>query len=253
MQKKSSIALALLLVVASLAGTNAVLATYTTEPTPISTVKSIALTAGSDNRISWKTDGNSSKGFKVVWSLNPDPTYPLRSGDRYNYYTEPSKSVDTLSAFSGDGVYYVRVCEYLGGKCGLYSNQIKMALAGSGKKAGAEVKKENKEQVACTMDYNPVCGQKKVQCIKAPCDPIKKTYSNKCMLNADKAEYLYGGECKKAEKPRNLTVENNILAKKAKDFEKRVGVLLAENKKLKDTIKAQQKEIDELRALLGEE
>jgi len=253
MQKKSLAALALLLVAAFLAGTNAVLATYVTEQAPASTVKSISLSAGSDNRISWKTDGNSPKGFKIVWSLNPDPTYPLRSGDRYNYYAEASKSDDTLSAFSGNGVYYVRVCEYLGGKCGLYSNQVKMTLSGSDKKAEPAVKKEDKGSVACTMDYNPVCGQKKVQCIKAPCDPIKKTYSNKCMLNADKAEYLYGGECKKVEKPRNLTVENNILAKKAKDFEKRVGVLLAENKKLKDTIKAQQREIAELRALLGEE
>ncbi|NTW22868.1 hypothetical protein HGA34_05025 [Candidatus Falkowbacteria bacterium] len=254
MQKKSLAALVLLLVAAFVVGANAVLATYTNESQPVSTVKSITLTAGGDNQISWSTNGNSVNGFKIAWSLNPDPTYPLRSGDQYHYYAEPNKSNDTLEAFSGDGIYYVRVCEYLGGKCGLYSNQVKMTLSGSGKKAEPIIKKENKEPVACTMDYNPVCGQKKVVCIKAPCDPIKTTYSNKCMLSAAKAEFLYAGECKKeAAKPRNLTVENNILAKKAKDWEKRVGVLQAENKRLKDIIKAQQREIAELRALLGEE
>lgn len=253
MRKKSLAALALLLVAAFAVGANAVLATYADETRPVSAVKSITLAAGAGNQVSWKTDGTSAQGFKVVWSLNPEPTYPLRSGDRYHYFTESGKSSDTLEAFSGDGSYSVRVCEYLGGKCGVYSNQIKMTLVGSGTKAAPIVKREDDGGVACTMDYNPVCGQKQVQCIKAPCDPIQKTYSNKCVLNADKAEYLHAGECKKIEKPRNLTVENNILAKKAKDFEKRVGVLQAENKRLKDVVKAQKKQIAELKAKLDKQ
>lgn len=53
----------------------------------------------------------------------------------------------------------------------------------------------------CTMDYNPVCGAKQVQCIKAPCDPVQQTYGNLCTLSADKATLLYTGECKD-----NLTI-----------------------------------------------
>lgn len=51
------------------------------------------------------------------------------------------------------------------------------------------------DPIACTMEYAPVCGSKQVQCIKAPCDPIKKTYSNMCMMNADGASFVSQGEC----------------------------------------------------------
>ncbi len=47
----------------------------------------------------------------------------------------------------------------------------------------------------CTMEYAPVCGEKQVQCIKAPCNPIKQTYSNKCMASWDNATFLYNGNC----------------------------------------------------------
>ena len=50
----------------------------------------------------------------------------------------------------------------------------------------------------CIQIYKPVCGEKEVQCIKAPCNPVNKTYGNKCLLEADKAKFLYEGECKKA-------------------------------------------------------
>jgi len=49
----------------------------------------------------------------------------------------------------------------------------------------------------CTADYTPVCASVAVQCIKAPCPPIEQTFSNKCMMNANKlAKFLYNGECK---------------------------------------------------------
>lgn len=47
----------------------------------------------------------------------------------------------------------------------------------------------------CTMEYAPVCGSKQVQCIKAPCDPIIKTYGNICQLNADGATFVSSWEC----------------------------------------------------------
>ncbi len=48
---------------------------------------------------------------------------------------------------------------------------------------------------ACTEEYAPVCGQKQVWCITAPCNPIQQTYSNRCKLNADGATYLHDGAC----------------------------------------------------------
>ncbi|MCD4705661.1 hypothetical protein K8R61_01105 [bacterium] len=90
-------------------------------------VASIKLRA-EGTKIKWETNGHSAKGFKVSWSKNPNPTYPTRSGDKYHYYSSSNQSSDTLSAFNGDGVYYVRVCEYLSGKCGVYSNEITISL-----------------------------------------------------------------------------------------------------------------------------
>ncbi len=48
---------------------------------------------------------------------------------------------------------------------------------------------------ACTLEYNPVCGQKQIICIKAPCNPIEQTYGNMCALEADGATLLHKGEC----------------------------------------------------------
>lgn len=104
------------------------LATYSEEEeTDKSTLESITL-EGHKNEISWETSGYSEKGFKVVWSKSANPTYPTRKGDKYHYHSNPEEDDDKLEAFDGTGEYYVRVCEYLGGKCGIYSNEIKMSL-----------------------------------------------------------------------------------------------------------------------------
>ena len=99
----------------------------TTPKTETGNVKSINL-QGSGASIAWAAIGHSKSGFKVVWSQNPGPTYPTRSGDKYHYFSNPDQMSDTLKAFNGNGTYYVRVCEYLGGKCGLYSNEIQVNL-----------------------------------------------------------------------------------------------------------------------------
>lgn len=49
----------------------------------------------------------------------------------------------------------------------------------------------NDEPVLCTMEYNPVCASKQVQCITTPCNPIQQTYSNTCMMNADQATLVH--------------------------------------------------------------
>jgi putative hemolysin len=61
----------------------------------------------------------------------------------------------------------------------------------------SEIVKEDDEPKICTKEYIPVCAEVQVQCIKAPCPPIKQTFGNKCTMNANKlAKFLYEWECK---------------------------------------------------------
>ncbi|MCE9644024.1 hypothetical protein K8Q93_02160 [Candidatus Parcubacteria bacterium] len=48
---------------------------------------------------------------------------------------------------------------------------------------------------ACTMQYDPVCGAKQVQCITTPCYPQYQTYGNSCMMGSDGATLIHRGEC----------------------------------------------------------
>jgi len=90
-------------------------------------VKSISL-IGDGKLVKWSTSGYSKSGYKIVWSKNTGPIYPTRDGDKYIYLSEPGAYTTNLDAFNGSGVYFVRVCEYLGGSCGVYSNEIKVSL-----------------------------------------------------------------------------------------------------------------------------
>ncbi len=40
---------------------------------------------------------------------------------------------------------------------------------------------EDREVKGCTKIYKPVCGLVEVQCIKAPCNPARETFSNSCL------------------------------------------------------------------------
>lgn len=94
---------------------------------PQSTVSLITVSVA-QNALSWKAEGYSKSGFKVVWSKNSGPTYPTRSGDKYVYFSDPNVNATTVHAFDGTGTYYARVCEYLGGSCGTYSNEVVINL-----------------------------------------------------------------------------------------------------------------------------
>lgn len=81
----------------------------------------------SNAKFSWIVNGVSAKGYKLVWSKNASPTYPTRDGDSYSYISDPGLKEGYVSGSSGE-TYHVRVCEYLGGACGVYSNQITVTL-----------------------------------------------------------------------------------------------------------------------------
>lgn len=64
------------------------------------------------------------KGFKVVESVDADPVYP---GNTYHYYSDPDKRTDTWTGLSS-GIHHFRVCQYLGGSCGVYSNDLTLII-----------------------------------------------------------------------------------------------------------------------------
>lgn len=78
-------------------------------------------------KVTWNVDGYSKNGFKVVWSENSNPTYPCRENDEYHYLSDPNTREDYVSLSSGK-TYHFRVCEYLGGKCGVYSSDVSVSL-----------------------------------------------------------------------------------------------------------------------------
>lgn len=92
-----------------------------------STLTSISL-SGSGSLVTWSTVGKSAQGFKVVWSKESGPTYPPREGDKVGYHPDLSGGSMSIDAFKGAGAYYVRVCEYVGNTCGVYSNEITVNL-----------------------------------------------------------------------------------------------------------------------------
>lgn len=90
-------------------------------------VSSISLSATGVKSVSWSINGTSPMGFKIVWSKNDQPTYPPRNDDDlWAYDSNPDTRSWTIDPKKGSGRYFVRVCEYLGGKCGTYSNQIEL-------------------------------------------------------------------------------------------------------------------------------
>lgn len=119
------------LMILPLAFSQVVFAQVGSTSSPESVVNSIVLSSSGDDSVSWVSDAVSSQGFKVVWSKTSSPTYPTRSGDQYQYFSDSTVDSASLTAFEGSGKYYVRVCEYLGGVCGTYSNEISLDLVGA--------------------------------------------------------------------------------------------------------------------------
>lgn len=80
-------------------------------------------TYGNIVKLNWLlTDMVSKNGFKIVISEFENPVYP---GNDYHYLTSAARNDEWKL---NPGTYYFRVCEYLGGKCGIYSNNYKVVV-----------------------------------------------------------------------------------------------------------------------------
>lgn len=88
-----------------------------------------AAASGTSAKLTWTlTNMNSPKGFKVVKNTSGNPVYP---GDSYHYLSDSETRSDTWTGMAA-GTYHFRVCEYLGGACGEYSNDVAVTITGTG-------------------------------------------------------------------------------------------------------------------------
>jgi len=86
-----------------------------------STIVSPSETPNAGINFTWTVNGglDVSKGFKLIKAKHANPVYP---GDEVQYYSSSAREA-TWYIYDG-GTYHFRVCQYLGGACGVYSNDV---------------------------------------------------------------------------------------------------------------------------------
>ncbi len=66
----------------------------------------------------------------------------------------------------------------------------------TGKLQAIDCLPEQRNVDGCIEIYQPVCGQMQVDCITAPCDPVKETFENSCKACANLRVISYiEGDC----------------------------------------------------------
>lgn len=91
------------------------------------------LNSNNEVELSWSITDTAPKGFKIAISkTNPEPTYPVMSGDSYKYLSSSSQRSYTHSDVLAGKTYYYRICLYQGsGVCGTYSNAVSVTIPGT--------------------------------------------------------------------------------------------------------------------------
>ncbi|MFA6429946.1 MAG: SH3 domain-containing protein [Patescibacteria group bacterium] len=96
----------------------------------LSTNGALTLKATTNERnvkLAWSTEGlEAPNGFKVVMATHANPIYP---GDEYHYLTDASAREHLWEALEPGRTYHFRVCQYLSGSCGVYSNNIAVRIS----------------------------------------------------------------------------------------------------------------------------
>ncbi|MFC1600556.1 FecR domain-containing protein [Patescibacteria group bacterium] len=115
------------------------LATPTPSPTPKPTatakpvvsnsykIKAFAKNVSGGIEITWESSVDSPKGYKVVKNLTGSPVYP---GDDFKYLNDANARSVKWELQDGK-LWHFRVCQYLGGSCGEYSNDVTVTASGS--------------------------------------------------------------------------------------------------------------------------
>ncbi|MEI7603499.1 MAG: hypothetical protein WCJ19_00595 [bacterium] len=94
----------------------------TSTPIPNLGTLTLVVTKSSDGlNFEWSVYGaNVSKGYKVLLDSKPSPVYP---GSNFIYLDDGD--LRSYKWLVSDGkVYYARICQYIGNKCGIYSNTV---------------------------------------------------------------------------------------------------------------------------------
>jgi hypothetical protein len=73
--------------------------------------------------LSWVVDGLSINGFRIVWSLARGPEFPKRNDNDKATASDIFGYEKTLGPFKPGQKLYFKVCESLGNRCGIYSNE----------------------------------------------------------------------------------------------------------------------------------
>jgi hypothetical protein len=151
--------------------------------------------------LSWKAfpENKDFKWYKLAYSpTKENPSYP----EDTSHFIGEKREQTTGEFWSKEKMLYVRLCAI--------THKNERFCSGSRKVTLNQTTQKVEDPIMCTMEYAPVCGKTQAKvCMGPGCASEQKTYGNKCMLNAEKAKFLYEGECevKKDETPSVCTKE----------------------------------------------
>ena len=150
-----------------------------------------AVADGGKINLSWRAfpEGEDFKWYKLAYSATKEnPSYP----EDASHFIGEKREQTSGEFWSKEKMLYVRLCAVTHSNERFCSGSRKVTLNQETSKTPVKIE----TPTMCTMEYAPVCGELNVPVMNGSSIPTK-TFSNKCMLSAEKAKFLYEGECKK--------------------------------------------------------